>query len=65
MVVFKCSRKVQKFGSSMAITIPALFVKINKIKKGSNVEIHYNTNGIMIICIQNSQENKNLLTQLK
>ena len=35
MPVFESERKVQAFGSSLAFTLPALFVKANEIKKGS------------------------------
>jgi shikimate kinase len=34
MPVFESSRKVQVFGSSLALTLPAMFVKVNEIEKG-------------------------------
>ena len=49
MPVFKSSRKVQTFGSSLAMTLPAMFVKANEIEKGSVVEVHYNLNGVLVI----------------
>ena len=49
MPVFKSERKVQRFGSSYAITIPALYVKLNEVKKGSLLNIIYNTDNVMIV----------------
>jgi len=49
MPVFKCERKVQRFGSSYAITIPALYVKLNEVRKGSLLNIIYNTDNVMIV----------------
>ncbi len=49
MPVFKSSRKVQTFGSSLAMTLPAMFVKANEIEKGSVLKVHYNLNGVLVI----------------
>ena len=46
MPVFTSERKVQRFGSSYAITIPALYVKLNEVKKGSLLNIIYNTDNV-------------------
>jgi antitoxin component of MazEF toxin-antitoxin module len=48
MPVFKSSRKVQAFGSSLALTIPAMFVKINEVEKGSVVNVLYDLNGVLV-----------------
>lgn len=47
--VFKSSRKVQGFGSSLAVTLPALFVKACDINKGANLEVVYGLNGVLVI----------------
>ncbi|MFX0210915.1 MAG: hypothetical protein ACFFDT_33355 [Candidatus Hodarchaeota archaeon] len=49
MPVFESSRKVQVFGSSLAMTLPAFFVKVNEIEKGCEVNAIYDLNGVLII----------------
>lgn len=49
MPVFKSSRKVQEYGSSLALTLPAMFVKVNEIEKGSVMDIMYGLEGVMVI----------------
>ena len=51
MPVFKSSRKVQSLGSSLAVTLPALFCKACEIKKGVKAEVFYNLNGTLIISL--------------
>ena len=48
MPVFKSSRKVQTFGSSLAMTLPAMFVKANEIEKGSVLSVHYGLGGVLV-----------------
>ena len=48
MPVFESSRKVQAFGSSLALTLPALFVKANEIEKGSVMKVIYGLEGVLI-----------------
>ena len=48
MPVFESERKVQAFGSSLALTLPALFVKANEIRKGSIIKTIYNLEGVLI-----------------
>ena len=48
MPVFESSRKVQAFGSSLAMTLPALFVKANEIEKGSVMKVIYGLEGVLI-----------------
>ena len=48
MPVFKSSRKVQTFGSSLAMTLPAMFVKANEIEKGSVLKAHYGLDGVLV-----------------
>ena len=48
MPVFESVRKVQVFGSSLAVTLPALFVKACEIEKGSVMNVVYGLNGILV-----------------
>lgn len=48
MPVFKSSRKVQAFGSSLAVTLPALFVKANEVEKGSMTNVYYGLKGVLV-----------------
>ena len=47
--VFESSRKVQVFGSSLAMTLPALFVKANEIEKGLVMTVHYGLEGVLVL----------------
>ena len=49
MPVFEFSRKVQVLGSSLAMTIPALFVKVNEVKKGQEVSVIFGLDGILVL----------------
>ena len=49
MPVFESSRKVQGFGSSLAMTLPAMFVKANEIEKGSILDVVYGLNGVLVL----------------
>ena len=49
MPVFESSRKVQVFGSSLAMTLPAFFVKANEIEKGSLVNVLYGLDGVLVL----------------
>jgi antitoxin component of MazEF toxin-antitoxin module len=49
MPVFECSRKVQVLGSSLAMTIPALFVKVNEVKKGQEVSVIFGLDGVLVL----------------
>lgn len=49
MPVFRSSRKVQLFGSSLAVTIPALFVKACEIEKGAEVNILYDLDDLLVV----------------
>lgn len=48
MPVFESSRKVQLFGSSLALTLPALFVKANEVEKGSMMKVLYGLEGVLV-----------------
>ena len=48
MPVFESSRKVQVFGSSLAMTLPALFVKASEVEKGSVLSILYGLDGVLV-----------------
>jgi len=56
MPVFESSRKVQVFGSSLAMTLPALFVKANEIEKGSVLKVYYGLNGVLLATWVDEQE---------
>lgn len=47
--VFKTFRKVQKFGDSLALTIPSTFVKVNELTKGTKVKIMYDLEGTLVL----------------
>lgn len=49
MPIFKDSRKIQNFGSSLALTLPSMFVKVNEIEKGSIVNLFYGLEGVMVV----------------
>jgi len=49
MPVFESSRKVQVMGSSLAMTLPALFVKANEIEKGCEVYVIYCLDGVLVL----------------
>ena len=49
MPVFESSRKVQVFGSSLAMTLPAFFVNANEVEKGSVINVHYGLEGVLVI----------------
>jgi antitoxin component of MazEF toxin-antitoxin module len=49
MPVFTSSRKVLVSGTSLAMTLPAMFVKVSEIKKGSKLEVMYGLDGVLII----------------
>ena len=48
MPVFESSRKVQVFGSSLAMTLPALFVKASEVEKGSVLSVLYGLDGVLV-----------------
>ena len=49
MPVFESSRKVQVFGSSLAMTLPAMFAKACEIKKGSVLNVYYGLDGVLVL----------------
>ena len=51
MPMFETSRKVQLFGSSLAITLPALFVKANEVEKGSVGKVYFGLDGILVVSV--------------
>jgi antitoxin component of MazEF toxin-antitoxin module len=58
MPLFKTSRKVQMFGTSLAMTIPAMYVKINGIEKGDRLKVFYDLSGVLIL--RESEDQKEL-----
>ena len=63
MKLFKTTRKVQLFGSSLALTIPAMFAKINDIEKGKRLTLFYDLNGTLILA--NCEKEEELICCLK
>ena len=59
MTVFESSRKVQVFGTSLALTLPASFVKANEIKKGSVAKAYYGVDGVLVLSLINEEKNLN------
>jgi len=51
MPVFESSRKVQVFGSSLALTLPALFVKANEVEKGSVGKVYFGLDGVLVVTL--------------
>ena len=49
MPVFESSRKVQVLGSSLAMTLPAMFVKVSEIEKGSVIDVLYGLDGVLVL----------------
>jgi len=49
MPVFEYSRKVQTLGSSLALTIPSLFVKVMEIKKGDALDVIHSLDGVLVV----------------
>lgn len=56
MPVFESSRKVQVSGSSLALTLPAMFVKASEIEKGSVMNVLYGLDGVLIISLGEDQQ---------
>jgi len=66
MPVFESKRKVQATGSSLSITLPAFFVKVNEVKKGSLLKVFYNLDGVMIVsCGDDSEATLEHLTSIQ
>ena len=49
MPVFESSRKVLVSGSSLAMTLPSLFVKASEIEKGAVVNVLYGLDGVLVM----------------
>ena len=56
MPVFECCRKVQSFGSSLAVTLPAMFVKVNEVEKGSIGKVYYGLDGVLVVTLNDRPE---------
>jgi len=48
MPVFESSRKVHAFGTSLALTLPSMFVKTNEIEKGSTMNVLYGLDAVLV-----------------
>ena len=56
MPVFESSRKVQVFGSSLAMTLPAFFVKANEVEKGSIMKVLYGLDRVLVVSTEGDPE---------
>jgi len=56
MPVFESSRKVQVFGSSLALTLPAFFVKANEVEKGSIMKVLYGLDRVLVVSTEGDPE---------
>jgi len=54
---------VQGFGSSLAVTLPAFFVKVCEVEKGSVVKVLYGTDDVLIMSFV--EDTKSLLDCLR
>lgn len=63
MRFFETSRKVQAFGSSLAVTIPSLYVKAHEVEKGSMVKVIYGLEGVLVL--SKSDDDQDILGQLE
>ena len=64
MPVFESSRKVQVSGSSLAMTLPALFVKTSAIEKGAVVNVLYDLEGILVISQHDDRQTREGLMKI-
>ncbi len=64
MPVFQSSRKVQSFGSSLAVTLPAFFVKANEVKKGSVGKVYFCLDGVLVITLVEESKTKEHLKKI-
>jgi len=63
MTILKYNRKVLSLGSSLALTIPNLYIKLNNIKKSKEMYMFFNIEDIIILCPHNDDDLlKNSLT---
>ena len=55
------------FGSSLALTIPAMYAKINDIDKGKRLNLFYDLNGTLILvnCDSEAELVEKLISFLK
>jgi antitoxin component of MazEF toxin-antitoxin module len=64
MPVFESSRKVQSFGSSLALTLPAMFVKANEVEKGFMSKVYYGLDGVLVITMVDDDKAKEGLVEI-
>jgi antitoxin component of MazEF toxin-antitoxin module len=64
MPVFESSRKVQVFGSSLALTLPALFVKACEVEKGSVGKVYYGLDGVLVVSLVDDLKAREGLTEI-
>ena len=56
MPFFESDRKVQVFGSSLALTLPAMFVKAHELEKGREVNVLYDLDGVLVFCLEDDPD---------
>ena len=70
MPLFESKRRVQAMGSSLAITLPAFFVKANEIEKGKEIKVFYNLDDVLVAYCDEAPESlierlKTIITRLE
>jgi antitoxin component of MazEF toxin-antitoxin module len=63
MPVFKSSRKVQVFGSSLAMTLPAMFAKACEIKQGQELNVYYGLDGVLVLSSCEDEDSMREMTE--
>ena len=61
MPFIKSRRKVHSLGDSLALTLPAIYTKMNNIKKGETLDIYYYIDDIIIINKKNNNLKESIL----
>ena len=64
MSVFESRRKVQVFGSSLALTLPAMFVKANEVEKGHVVKVVYGLDRVLVVSWDDDDDPEALIEHL-
>jgi len=60
MPVFESSRKVLVSGSSLAMTLPSLFVKASEIEKGAVVNVLYGLDGVLVMVMSQREDRQTI-----
>ena len=65
MILYNSHRKIQKLGSSYALTIPSLYIKVRDLKKGDKLRVLCCLDGVFIVSdIDNLKDINKILTKM-